>query len=267
MNVLEAVVLLTTSSEIKSGQVLKFCNQFQTMKYCGLKFIIITNNSDYDPELLLFLNNTRIFQSIEIYDIKIPKLEDIYIKDQKTYKTAWPRLGLTSGPNILFFEAIKHCFKFNTSLFLETDCRLKENCFTVCKNYISSSCDFLISGSKYLGDAAEWSPSVFLFHHLNGVAFYRTGSEELQNLIKNVENFIAVNVVNKRSLSYDVAIMAFIYESIEHNKLERTYYRTVDSKLIGNTFILNYSLEGNTDTQEINKYFPNHVILHSKLGI
>jgi len=225
------------------------------------------NNEDFDPSELLFLNEIKIFQSIQVYNIRVQKEEDIYIKDKTKYDKPWPRLGLTSGPNISFFETVKQCSSFNTILMVETDCILKPNCFTVCKNYVGSMCDFLISGSKYLGGSINWSPSEMLFHHLNGVAFYKTGSSEFQSLMINVERFIALSVTQKVSMSYDVAVMAFVYDAIEANRSESEYYKRVESKLISNTFILNYSVDSDIKIDEIDSYFPSYVILHSKLNI
>jgi hypothetical protein len=268
MNVLEAAVLLTTSAEVRSGQFFNFCNQFRSMKYCGLKFIIVINNSDFDPAAILFLNEIKIFQSIQVYDIDIPARDDIYVRGgQRYHTTEWPRLGLSSGPNILFFQTIKLCAHLNTILILETDCILKHNCFDACINYVSGMCDFLISGSKYLGNATMWNTHDNIFHHLNGVAFYRTGNSELQNLIKDVESYMCYKVSERTSLSYDVCIMSYVHHRINNDIDLKNYYRSVEAKLTVNTFILNYSLDSSIKREEIDKIFPNHVILHSKLNI
>jgi len=267
MNRLEAIVLLTTSSEIKSGQFLTFCKQFQSMKYCGLTLTIFVNNSEFEAESTAFLNEITIFSSIQIFDIDIPKKDDIYMRNAR-YTKDLPRLGIASGPNILFFEAMKMCYSFNTILVLETDCKLKDNCFEVCKKYVNSMPDFLISGSKYLGAKTRWKPSEDIFHHLNGVAFYQIGNPMLQKLLQNVENFIVHKLKQKLlSMSYDVAIMAFVHEYIGKNDSETDYYRRVESMLIGNTFILNYSVDSDITQDMVDEWFPQHVILHSKLQI
>jgi len=267
MNKLEAIVLLTTSSEIRSGQFLSFCNQFLKMKYCGMPLNIVVNNSKFDGEMCAFLNEITIFSSIQIFDVDIPPADDIYIRETK-YDGKIPRLGLSSGPNILFFEAMRMFEDVNTVLVLETDCILKPNCFEVCKTYVSSMCDFLVSGSKYIGRHVSWYPGDSLFHHLNGVAFYRTGSKEFQELLKRVEDFIAMKVkMRKQALAYDVAIMTFIHENLQRDSQNKRYYTAIESKMLTNTFILNYSVDHEIDWGEIDHHYPNHVILHSKLKI
>jgi hypothetical protein len=264
MNKLEAIVLLTTSREINNGQFLTFCNQFRNMKYCGLKLLIFINNSHYDPDFLLFLSEINIFSMLEIVHINILPADDIYIRDF-TQLEIKPIFGGASGPNILFFESIKQCYKFNTVLVLETDCILTINCFTVCKNYISGMSDFLIAGSKYLGVHGDYNIDTVMFNHLNGVAFYRTSHPEFQNLMLDVQTFIKSEVKEGRSSGYDYAIYNFISNKISTNE-NRIYYKYLLSKLVVTTFIINCSMpsDKNMSLTEIKQHFPNHVILHKK---
>jgi len=66
MNSLEAVVLITTSKEIKNGMFFKFCSQFRRMRKNNLDFVIFVNNEDYDEESVSshLVTNVKIFDSI-----------------------------------------------------------------------------------------------------------------------------------------------------------------------------------------------------------
>jgi hypothetical protein len=264
MSYLEAVLLLTTSHEVNNGKFFKFCNQFLTMKKNNLRFHIFINNSNYDEEAVLdYISKLLIFRSVSIHNLNIPPELDIYIKDD-VYDGEIPPLGLTSGPNRMFLDAITYCFdKFNTVLLLETDCILKQNCFEVSKAYIETISDFLISGSRYVGSSTADSFYSSFNLHLNGVAFYNTGCYEFRQLIKQLESFILKKVRDEsvRALSYDYAFTLCVLEENEFKDARRFL-----SKFINTTFILNCSLVSDSDIteEEINTLYPKHIIFHTK---
>jgi hypothetical protein len=175
-----------------------------------------------------------------------------------------PPLGLCSGPNISFFSAVEHCRAYDTVLILETDCKIKSNCFVDMKKHIDTAGDFLVCGAQY--DGRHYGGDIYSSRHthLNGVAFYKTGSSEFQRFMSEVENWIAYNVQKGQSLPYDIAMTMFLAEQIKHNR--GGSYRATLRKMIPTTLILNYSIDNASDTDfnYINTYFPNHKILHIK---
>jgi hypothetical protein len=269
-NYLEAVLLLTTSKEINNGQFYKFINQFQNMKYNGLKLCIFTNNSEYDE---VIFNKTvkliNIFSLIDVINLDIDEEDDIYNLYQPDGTTPIPELGLISGPNIMFFNAIRHSYIYKSVLILETDCILKTECFEKIKKYVMNLSDYLISGSRYVGNMlGKRNIHESINNHLNGVAIYNTSSDEFKYLIDKTEWYIKYNVqFNKMyHLAYDVSL-TLVMQNDCINDDEFIYHRRILSKFINNTFIINCSPtnDKNITFEEINKIYPNHVILHKKL--
>jgi hypothetical protein len=264
MSSLEAIILLTTSSEINDGIFFKFCDQFLPMKENNLSFHIFINNTSYDEvKLLEYISKVTIFKSSFIHNLNIPSELDIYVRD-KWYYEQIPPLGLTSGPNIMFLEAIKYCFdKFDTVLVLETDCYLKQNCFEVSVSYIRTLSDFLISGSRYIGYQKFDNLFSPINLHLNGVGFYNTGSQEFKKLVKKMEDYILINVQKNpvRSFSYDMAFT----ECLLHDKDPVSARRTLN-KFINTTYILNCSprADETITEEEMNIIYPKHIIFHTK---
>lgn len=264
MSYLEAVLLLTTSSEINDGRFFKFCDQFLTMKKNNLSFHIFINNSNYDEMVFLeYISRLSIFKSVLVHILNIPREIDVYIRNY-TSKGDVPQLGLTSGPNHMFLTAIKYCFdKFNTVLVLETDCILKQNCFEVSKAYIETISDFLISGSRYVGSSIFEPLYSSINLHLNGVAFYNIRSTEFRVLIEQLEAFIIKKVKENPGMpvSYDMALTTCVLEQPDFKSARRLL-----SKFINTTFILNCSLPTDIEItyEEINTLYPKHVIFHTK---
>jgi hypothetical protein len=265
-NKLDSIILLTTSAEINNGMFFKFCNQFFAMKKTNLTLEIFFNNYNFNELLLIeYISKINIFKKISLHNLDIPPELDIYIKDPN-YKGTIPYLGLISGPNYMFFEAMKYCFKkFNVILLLETDCILKQTCFEISKHYIENISDFLISGSRYVGEINPKINVLSLFNlHLNGVAFYNTGSEEFMELLENIENYIKINVIinPKVAIPYDMAITSYLIEnpSIKHRRLL--------SKLINTTYIINCSVnhDKKITMEEIDSIYPKHIIFHTKMN-
>jgi hypothetical protein len=270
MNSLDAIILLTTSAEINNGMFFNFCNQFRSMPKTNLEFIIFVNNTEFNEALVSsYLVNIINFKSIKITNLNIPADKDIYIKVHSSFKKEIPALGLISGPNIMFFSAMRSCYKFNTVLLLETDCLLKHNCFDTAKAYIKSSSDFLIAGSKYLGCAnINMAVSNLLsLHntHLNGVAFYNTGSDDFKKLIDKAETYIQSKIKSGVfAVPYDMALTDCLLTGTTAKDIISN--RRTLSKFTTTTFILNLSPECDIDIsyEEIRSVYPNYIILHTK---
>jgi len=271
MNSLEAVVLITTSKEIKNGMFFHFCNQFRRMPKTNLDFIIFVNNEDYNEDLVSshLVTNVKIFDSIKIVNLNIPAELDIYNITGVPKGGKVPPLGLISGPNMMFFSAIRYCYKFNTILLLETDCYLKNNCFEKAKSYINNLSDFIISGSRYLGNFTQNNTVSNLLSsfnaHLNGVAFYKTGSQDLERIANKAEEYIRSRVKDGDvSVPYDMALTECLLrpKTVHENIANRRLF----SKFTTSTFILNFSPHDdvNISFEEIAGMYSDYIILHTK---
>ena len=261
-NKLEAILLLTTSSEIDSGQFAKFLAQFEHMSKTNLNLIINVNTLDIEN---LINNYTRIFRYVEVNYLNIPKEHDLYILGGQIDKKILPELGTCSGPNILFLESIRYCSKFDTTLLLETDCIIKKECFDKAERFINNFGDFLICGARYDGTYFKnFIEKPALLHHINGVAFYKTCSPEFQTLINKVELFIIEQVRTKTQFfPYDVAIMTYFYDNdrlLDHNN--KIMFRKINTT----TLIINLSprSDSHLTLEYVNGHYPNHIILHKK---
>jgi hypothetical protein len=222
-NKLEAVLLLTTSREIDNGQFEKFLVQFEDMSKTSLSLVINVNNYTHTTDIESLINKyTRIFKSVEVNYLNIPKEHDLYIIGGQIERKYLPELGTCAGPNILFLESIRYCVKYDTILLLETDCILKKECFDKAERFINNCGDFLICGARYDGTYyRNFLDRPAFLNHINGVAFYKTCSPEFQNLINKVELFI-IDFVKTRTqfFPYDLAIMTYFYDSerlLDHN--------------------------------------------------
>lgn len=259
MNRLDAICIATTSQEIDSGYLQRILHDLNQNEYSNIPLLIFTNNSEYSTNVLFLNNKTAVFKYTKIVNINIPKCDDIYqLHNTNGYI---PELGTISGPNIMFFFIMNFCYKqqFDTILLLETDCTVKPNMIAVCKQYVRHN-NFFISGSKYLGNA---SISSKIQNHLNGVAFYKTGSTEFQELIQNVKAFIKKQVLNMDIIhAYDVSIFLYLQSLHKHS----TFLRLI-SKYIQTKLIINFSPRSdmNIPNEEIYSKYPEHVILHKKL--
>jgi hypothetical protein len=255
--ILECVVITTTSQEISTGKLNLLIDVLCEEPRNSLDLIIFVNNNFYDK-----LKINRIFSSnfnkVTIVNLNIHPSDDIYVR-QITKKVEYvPKYGLINGPNTMFFEIIKYCKHYDTIILLEYDC-IVEKYFTLkCKDYVNSNPPFLISGSKYLGGV---SLDKKINDHLNGVAFYRTGSQELQDIIEDFRIFLIYKVKHTllNYIAYDVGLCDFIKKNYQY-LIDNELYRTTD-------LIVNYSLESDkfTPINSIRIKHPNCAIIHKKL--
>jgi hypothetical protein len=205
----------------------------------------------------------NVFEYVEIIYAHITYEDDIY--SNVNTKGYIPELGLTSGPNILFFTALGYCTKYNTILLLETDCFLKPEVFEVLSNYVDYAGDFYISGAVYCGTHVMRMDHKYFFH-LNGVAMYNTGNPLFQNFIEDVYTFMKDSIKNgDHFLPYDVGIMLYVLNLCNDNG-SNFKGREIFSRLQHTRLIVNYSPHQDKDISlaEVNGKFPLHVILHKK---
>jgi len=256
--ILECVGLLTTSFELEDGRLKLFLDRtLKTLQKVHLDFVIFLNKT-VDIEQLI--EPYRKFFNVVVVYHNIPKEDDVRILTPNTLE-----YGGCSGPNIQFLKSARYCKKYNTTLFLETDCILEEGWLNACINYVRCSGTFLISGATYdglwkipLGESAY-------FHHINGVAFYNTMSPYFEKLLDETETYIKDSARRGLMVQYDVGIS----QSIE-NKLKAYdnyyYWRFMYRQIIKNTLIVNCSLPSDKDIEieDILFKFPSAVIIHRK---
>ena len=197
-----------------------------------------------------------------------------------------PKFGITSGPNILFFESMKRLAhqEHEYVLLLETDTRpTKDYWYDSIMHYLSRN-EFLIGGSSYKGDREDvksqsWS------NHLNGVAIYKN-CNTLHLLLKKSEKYLEYLIENSKriidthqfkdisnavpkgekinflcvKLNYDI-LLYFISNSAE-------VYKTQPNQLKNTPIITNMSLSPDrhiTEQEAIARY-PETIILHKKFS-
>lgn len=271
-NKLEAVVLLTTSYEIVNGTFSKFIKMLLGTMYkpYNIEFIISTNNGNYTSIQKEVSQLKNYFSNVEVLNIEISPKNDIY-KIEDLNETDIPKYGLTSGPNILFWDTMKYMKKYNTTLVLEADCILYQSWLDTLINYVEYCGDFLISGSTYTGNYKISSSMSNGFFHINGVALYKTGSPVFHYILEELTTYISCEVKRGHLISaYDYMLTKMILEKLYDTKNKYfDFWKVVYRYIIKNTFIINASMKSDKNDSQT-KYlelYPRCVILHKKLAI
>jgi hypothetical protein len=206
-----AIALICTKQEYQSGQVNKMLDLYFARKPSHTKtfdlFIFFDQGNPQDYANLLTYEQHQSVSKIHIDSIDISDYLNIYSheRDNKKiisefYKLNCPKFGITSGPNILFFESMKRLSHHNHEyiLLLEADTRpIKDLWLDGILEYLNVN-DFLIGGSIYKGDHqehlnSEWSD------HLNGVAIYKN-SQNFQSLIEATESALLYIISTSKRL-------------------------------------------------------------------
>jgi hypothetical protein len=242
---------------------------------CELTLVIMTNNANHRPiakdvELVI-----QKFKAIDIVSADIAPSEDIYVLKnppnpnknilfRKHIRTHVPRYGNASGPNILFFSGMEYCRKFNTTLLLETDCIVKPTFVDKLSLFTKHSGGFLIAGTRYDGVLYS-SPNTMGFFHINGVALYKTGSDELKELLEALDDYIVDAVKRETFVAYDYAMTQMILNRIL-NETIHTKWKRLYKQIITTNYIVNMSTNEDKpiSVENVNRLYPNHVILHKK---
>lgn len=272
-NKLESIVILVTSREINEGSLERLLNNIsETTPPNDLDLNIFTNNSDHEPVSLENVNS--LFKSVNIVNINIDPKDDIYFSDPFAYlkdgKTA-PKYGLVSGPNILFMKAMEVCKKYNTTLVLETDCKLFPEWFEKSTTYVSMEY-FLVSGSTYDGEYVP-KPTDVIYHtfilHLNGVAFYKTGSPVFQCVMTVLDNYIQFVVANgdiTRGYDHFMVEMVLFYITNSLKVEPKKFWKNVLRYMFKTSLIVNLSPERDSHLREkdVLDIHKQCVILHKK---
>lgn len=259
LNSLECIAILVTDHEINKGLLSNLLTNIKnTTPNNNTDLNIFTNTSNHHPILLDDVKD--IFKSIHITNLNIVPDLDVYIKPPNKLPEI-PEFGYSSGPNVLFMKAMDICNKYNTTLLLETDCKLFSGWFEKSMRYVSSEY-FMISGSTYDGNNLIPITDMAMFFHLNGVAFYKTGSPILQFVFSELSRFIMHQVwKNKKHYSsYDICLIDLVLSGChEGTETSRKFWRNIMRYIFKTSLIVNASPEHDKDTNE-------EIILHSHIN-
>ena len=265
-----AIAYACTKREFDSGELQESIERYISRKssknYSFDLFIIVDQGYKEHYAALLDLESDRNINKVIIHSLHLPDEENIYLKSKHSLKlfkeSGEPELGLSSGPNNLFFGAMNFLSDkdYDNYLLLETDTRpVKYFWFDSLYKYCVKN-DFLIAGSQYKGDleipdGAEWKD------HLNGVAIYKN-CEKLKNLLSGAKSEIVRRVKegdNDFFVNYDIAIYYHI-QSSEFNK--KDYKGVIDTDIIVN---ISLGLDKDIKEQDILTKHRKTIILHQKI--
>lgn len=270
-NKLECLCLLTTKKEFENNRFQNFITQtLEKTKSSNVTKKInfyVFSNQKIPIKASLILELKKIFNDVKFIDLAIPPEEDVYLSEIDNIRFL-PKYGLKSGPNIVFFKAISMLKKYNTTLFLETDCLLGEDWLNRLHNYVEYANGFLISGGLYDGEVFTKAGSVMMSHINGGTALYATGDLILQKLIEFLDLFLQKQVTHKfSSLAYDYALKLLIDYKINHNRNvdEFLLWKFINRNYLPCKLIINHStnVDSTTNNEQIIKKY-NYAILHKK---
>lgn len=250
-----ALLLLATEKEYSQGSI----------KSC-LDSYIKTLPKDQKLDVIIFidtisspLNLGEYGKNIKInaFPLMMRPEDNIYYRSAPENFQNPPRLGLSHGPNFLFFEAFKVVkeLAYRNVLLIESDTK------AVCSSdlwidtvieYIKKE-DFIIAGSKYKGSVDI--KGQYWENHLNGVAIYKN-NEALHEILSGTEKYIEKNIKKyDYRLNFDVAIDLYLNDFPE----QKILYKDTD-------FIVNAShpLDAGRPAIEILMQNPNAKIIHKK---
>lgn len=276
-NILENVCLLTTDKEIQNKQFDKLISNIYDATTSNtttskIDFNIVINNISKESKIIIdFAVNKlkQIFKDVHIINLKLNTDLDMYSINNKDIKV--PSYGLKSGPNFTFIQSIKLFNKYNTTLFIETDCLLSKNWLTRLYNYTKASNGFLISGSIYDGKVTSRANSPLMLHLNGGTSLCATGDPSLHYLItvlldKSLKKMIHHGL---HGLAYDYALKLLLdygLNSSINDPITHSIWKFINKNYIPNKLIINYSTvaDKETDEQKLQKQY-NYAILHKKL--
>lgn len=269
-NNLECICLLTTTKEINNNDYDRFIEHLIK----NTKSSIITKNIDFKiivNKSIQKINTTylsKIFRSVKIINLELDDNEDIYLKSLPEGHQL-PKYGLKSGPNISFFQTIKLCTKYNSTLMLETDCMLGKDWLSRLYNYTKYSNGFLVSGATYDGSVFAKAGSTMLSHINGGTALYATGHNVLQQLIIVLSIFLQNQIKkNMIGLAYDYALKILIDNNLNNINIsseDRAIWKFINRNYLPCKHIINCSTPNDKtlDPNILNQQY-NYAILHKK---
>ena len=274
-NRLDAIVINTTTKELP--RLTQFLDQLDSkiINTNGVRIYIVFSRitNDEIDDLYNEINNNYInlskyINKSNIINLNIPFRFDFYIKGNR--RDIRSPYGNKSGPNFTFFKLLDSFTRCNTILIIETDCYINnKNWIDIAYNYVKNN-NFLISGTYHRGLTKI---GIDIIDHLNGVAFYKTGSLNLRLFMTKFKNFFLRRVRMNKQLAYDVAISYFLNElryrsHRNRNQVEQYYYKFIKSNIISNQLIVNTCINNLFDKgirlKTLNTIYNNPIIIHTK---
>lgn len=261
-NTLEAMVLPVTSKEIDNRSFERFIRQLVSIPMTDLTFVIMVNNINHRTDIKPMIDTIRQkFISVDLVYANISAEDDVYIPGSTGGKMI-PTYGFASGPNILFLSCMEYCKKFNTTLLVEADCYIKPSFLFELEKFTKYSGGFLIAGTTYDGCMKQPNCHDADFHHLNGVALYKTGDPLFKYVMEQLSSYIIEHVKDTPFLAYDIALMRMVFKSMSTEKTSD--WKKVYKQIIKTNLIVNLSPAVDAETPDIPTTYPNCVILHKK---
>lgn len=294
-----AIVFLLTQKDYESGALKQalynlFIEYPASQKNSFSFYFIFNNFFNVDINDIVINIPINVLGRAKTHFLKIDSKDDNY---QRRGSEAESKLGLSAGPNSLFFGAMNFLKKTKHDYFLvlESDVfALKYYWLDKLNSYIGDN-NFLIAGSTYKGlnkYCAETN-----WEHINGVAIYKN-CDFLFKLLDSVKLFLINEIASKRSkanlrgknswhrtkspseinewinkqeknkqrnsliLNYDVAI--YKYCKTIGPDLFRT--KNTDKGIIDTDIILDLSLsvDKKTKIETIKEKFPQALLCHKK---
>ena len=270
-NHLECVALLVTDIEIEKGHYIEFINRLlnntnkKESKRIDFKIII---NKIRDNNSIDIGNLKELFRSVEIVNLNLSPEDDLYIRDDSKLENT-PSHGRKSGPNVMFYRAMKICKQYNTTLLLETDCFFRTSWLQKLKDFINHSNGFWISGAIYDGAILTKAESEISTHINGGVGLYATGNETFQLFIDKSELFLIEEIKNGSvGLAYDVSIKTYINHIMNTNIAKNEdilVAKFINRQYLPNKIIGNFSTPKDTiiSLEQISEAY-NYYIIHKK---
>lgn len=267
-NKLECICLLITGTEQTNGYYDHFISEIKKTSTCGkiisqqLDFKIVTTDN-FNTEYGEIEKN---FKSVDIIKIYVPKYIDVYYNTEQECIGNMPILGLKSGPNYVFFQALRELVKYNTTLFLECDVFLSEDWISNIDKYVESANGFWVSGSVYDGQNIDTIHDVLNSHINGGVGLYATGNTQFQKFMKFCYDHFPDYVNNKSSnLPYDFLIKMVIDDGFNQKDYYDNIWSFIRRQYHVNNHIFNYSTKKDAEinNEEIAKLY-NYSIIHKK---
>jgi hypothetical protein len=262
-----SIAYVCTKKEYLSGDLTDSINRFLSMKpsrhYCFDLFLIFDQGDESDYSCLLDFESNENINKVFIHSLHISDEDNVYVRSRHSLKKfkelGEPALGLSAGPNNLFFGAMNYLSDkdYDHYMVLETDTRpVKYFWFDLLFKY-SQNNDFLIAGSTYKGNT-QIPEDVDWKYHLNGVAIYKN-SKKLTCLLSSAKTEIISRVANGENgyfVNYDLAIH---YASKSSTK---EYEGVIDTDIIVN---ISLGIDKDIKEQDILTKHKKTIILHQKI--
>lgn len=226
-----------------------------------INLLIFTDKHYQELNPILKFKYSPQVNSIKIFNLGIEKEKNIYESTSQVDKIKKiPELGLSSGPNEMFFRSCEIISKthYKNFLILESDCHFVKNNWLKEIDQTSKNKNFLITGSRYKGKKIPYQNG-FYKDYLNGVAIYKN-SKTLHDILKNSRLYIKYAVKKKSfscKLNYDTAISHYL----------KTFKPDIYKKKLKYTdFIVNCSLTSDSKygVNYFQKLNPSACIIHIK---